>query len=261
MCLSDLENNHPKVDIKREKNQKSLVKDQKFEAILAQQNRSDKNSCDICKEKKLQINTAFGEKNIITVSSLLTKDLAEKQKSWSLGGKIQIEPENKITLCKSHAKSAKSNGIGLQNEEKQLSETSVSLPDEKQWHDVNVYLGLANSPGSKQAEKLEVECHEATERSEISCCPKDGGCLGESELCESKCCHPSNLIIEAPGHMSDAEWMNIFKPSKVERIVRHKTVCTCSGSGTKCSSSARLVRLTSVNTQGAHLPMCRSAGL
>nr|XP_020015054.1 coiled-coil domain-containing protein 62 isoform X1 [Castor canadensis]XP_020015055.1 coiled-coil domain-containing protein 62 isoform X1 [Castor canadensis]XP_020015056.1 coiled-coil domain-containing protein 62 isoform X1 [Castor canadensis] len=238
MCLSDLENNHPKVDIKREKNQKSLVKDQKFEAILAQQNRSDKNSCDICKEKKLQINTAFGEKNIITVSSLLTKDLAEKQKSWSLGGKIQIEPKNKITLCKSHAKSAKSNGIGLQNEEKQLSETSVSLPDEKQWHDVNVYLGLANSPGSKQAEKLEVECHEATERSEISCCPKDGGCLGESELCESKCCHPSNLIIEAPGHMSDAEWMNIFKPSKVERIVRHKTVCTCSGSGTKCSSSA-----------------------
>ncbi|EDM13614.1 rCG21374 [Rattus norvegicus] len=30
--------------------------------------------------------------------------------------------------------------------------------------------------------------------------------------------------------MSDIEWMNIFKPSKVQRIVRHKTLCTCSRS-------------------------------
>jgi len=56
---------------------------------------------------------------------------------------------------------------------------------------------------------------------------------------ESKCCHPSNFIIEAPGHMSDMEWMSIFKPSKVQRIVRHKSVCTCSesASGRKYNSA------------------------
>ncbi|KAL2767846.1 coiled-coil domain-containing protein 62 [Daubentonia madagascariensis] len=237
MCLSDLENNQPKVDVKREKNQKSLVKDQKSEATLVQQNRSDKSFCDVCKEKKLQINSAFGEKSIITLSSVFTKDLMEKQKSWSLGGKIQVEPENKITLCKIHGRSPKSNGIGVQNEEKQLSEVSA-LSDEKQWHDVNVYLGLANCPGSKQPEKLDVECQDQMERSEISCCQKNEGCLDASD-CESKCCHPSNIIIEAPGHMSDVEWMSIFKPSKMQRIVRHKSVCTCSEgvSGTKYNSS------------------------
>nr|XP_055179030.1 coiled-coil domain-containing protein 62 isoform X8 [Nyctereutes procyonoides] len=167
------------------------------------------------------------------------KDLLEKQKSWSLGGKMPVEPENKRTLCKIHAKSPKGNGIGIQNEEKQLSETSTSLSDEKQWHDVNVYLGLANCSGSKQPERLDVECQDDIERSGVSCCHKNETCLGESDMYESKCCHPSNFIIEAPGHMSDMEWMSIFKPSKVQRIVRHKSVCTCSESagGRKYNSS------------------------
>ncbi|XP_047617582.1 coiled-coil domain-containing protein 62 isoform X4 [Phacochoerus africanus] len=238
MCLSDLENNHLKVDFKREKNQKSLVKDQKFETTLVQQNRSDKSSCDVCKEKKLQVNTSFGGKSVIAISSLFAKDLVEKQKSWSLGAKIQTEPENTSTFCKIHAKSPKGNGIGVQNEEKQLSETSTSVSDEK-WHDVSVYLGLANCSASKQPEKLDTECHDQLERSKVSCCHKNEACLDESNMWESKCCHPSNFVIEAPGHMSDVEWMSIFKPSKVQRVVRHKSVCTCaeSASGTKYNSS------------------------
>uniref|UniRef100_A0A2K5Q5E1 Coiled-coil domain containing 62 n=1 Tax=Cebus imitator TaxID=2715852 RepID=A0A2K5Q5E1_CEBIM len=238
MCLSDLENNYPKVDVKREKNQKSLFKDQKFEAMLVQQNRSDKSSCDECKKKRL-INTAFGEKSVITLSSIFTKDLVEKRKSWPLGGKAQIEPENKITLCKIHAKSPKCHGTGVQNEEKQPSETPT-LSDGKQWHDVSVYLGLSSCPSSKQPEKLDVECQDQMERSEISCCQKNEACLGESGMCDSKCCHPSNFIIEAPGHMSDVEWMSIFKPSMMQRIVRHKPGCTCSESicGTRRDSLA-----------------------
>uniref|UniRef100_A0A2K6TP22 Coiled-coil domain containing 62 n=1 Tax=Saimiri boliviensis boliviensis TaxID=39432 RepID=A0A2K6TP22_SAIBB len=238
MCLSDLENNYPKVDVKREKNQKSLFKDQKFEAMLIQQNRSDKSSCDECKKKRL-INTAFGEKSVITLPSMFTKDLVEKRKSWPLGGKAQIEPENKITLCKIHAKSPKCHGTGVQNEEKQPSETPT-LSDEKQWHDVSVYLGLTSCPSSKQPEKLDVECQDQMERSEILCCQKNEACLGESGMCDSKCYHPSNFIIEAPGHMSDVEWMSIFKPSIMQRIVRHKSGCTCSESirGTRHDSLA-----------------------
>nr|XP_039328249.1 coiled-coil domain-containing protein 62 [Saimiri boliviensis boliviensis] len=238
MCLSDLENNYPKVDVKREKNQKSLFKDQKFEAMLIQQNRSDKSSCDECKKKRL-INTAFGEKSVITLPSMFTKDLVEKRKSWPLGGKAQIEPENKITLCKIHAKSPKCHGTGVQNEEKQPSETPT-LSDEKQCHDVSVYLGLTSCPSSKQPEKLDVECQDQMERSEILCCQKNEACLGESGMCDSKCYHPSNFIIEAPGHMSDVEWMSIFKPSIMQRIVRHKSGCTCSESirGTRHDSLA-----------------------
>ncbi|XP_044786184.2 coiled-coil domain-containing protein 62 isoform X6 [Bubalus bubalis] len=238
MCLSDLENNHLKVDFKREKNQKSLVKDQKFETTLVQQTRSDKSSCDVCKEKKLQVNTSFGGKSVIAISSLFAKDLVEKQKSWSLGGKIQIEPENKSTFCKIHAKSHKGNGIGIQNEEKQPSETSTSVSDDK-WHDVNVYLGLASCSDSKQPEKLDVDYQDQLERPGVSCCHKNEACVDESDMWESKSCHPSDFVIEAPGHMSDVEWMSIFKPSKVQRVVRHKSVCTCSesASGTKYNSS------------------------
>ncbi|XP_042525055.1 coiled-coil domain-containing protein 62 isoform X2 [Dipodomys spectabilis] len=237
MSLSDLENNYSKIDIKREKNQKSLVKDQKFEALLAQQ-KANKNSCDMCKEKKLQINSALGEKKVITLSSLLTKDLMGKQKCWSLGGKIQIEPENKIALCKMHARCLRDHEFGVLNEEKQLSEGS--LPEEKQWQDVNVYLGLTSCSDSREPERLDVDCHDPADRSDVSCAPKDDGCLGESNLCVSKCCHPSHLVIEAPGHMSDAEWMNIFKPGRGHRIVRHKNVCSCTGSlsGTKYNSSS-----------------------
>ncbi|XP_032165983.1 coiled-coil domain-containing protein 62 isoform X4 [Mustela erminea] len=228
MCLSDLENHRPKVDIKREKNQRSLVKDAKFETTFLQ-NRSDRGPCDVCKEKRRQGNPSFGEKSVFAISSLLTKDLLEKQKSWSLGGKMQMEPENQSRLCKIHAKSPKDNGIGIQNEEKQLSDTSTSS-DERQWHDVNVYLGLASCSGSRQPEKPDVESQDDIERSGVTCCHKNETCLGESDMYESKCCHPSNFIIEAPGPMSDTEWMSIFKPSKVQRIVRHKSVCTCSES-------------------------------
>lgn len=237
MYLSDLENDHPKVNVQREKNLKSLVKDQKFETMLVQQNWADKNSCVVCKEKKLQVNTSLGEKSVIAISSLCTKDLMEKQKSWSLGGKLQIEPENKSTLYRIHGKSPKGDGIGIQSEEKQVSETTP-LPDEKQWHDVSVYLGLTNCSGSKQPEKLDGECQDHMGRSGVSCWHKNEGCLGESNLCESQCCHPSNFIIEAPGQMSDIEWMSIFKPSKLQRVVRHKSVCTCSesASGTKYNS-------------------------
>ncbi|XP_060026446.1 coiled-coil domain-containing protein 62 isoform X1 [Lagenorhynchus albirostris] len=177
---------------------------------------------------------------VLTLEERCSKleDLVEKQKSWSLGGKIQTEPENKSTFCKIHAKSPKGNGGGIQNEEKQRSETSTSVADEK-WHDVSLYLGLASCSGSKQPEKLDVKCQDHLERSGVSCCHKSEACLDESDVWESKCCHPSNFIIEAPGHLSDVEWMSIFKPSRVQRVVRHKSVCTCSesASGTKYNSS------------------------
>ncbi|XP_077015820.1 coiled-coil domain-containing protein 62 isoform X1 [Tamandua tetradactyla] len=237
LCLSDLENNHPQVDVKREKNQKLLVRDQKFETMLVHQNKSDRNSCDICEEKKSQVNPSFGEKSITAISCLFTKDSVEKQKSWPLEGKIQIEPENKSMLCKIHAKSPKGNEIGIQNGKKQLSEASLS--DEKQWHDFSVYLGLTNCSDLKQPKNSDAACQDLMGKSEVSCCQKNEACLGDSDICEAKCCHPSNFIIEAPGHLSDTEWMSIFKPPKVERIVRHKSVCTCSEniSGTKSNSS------------------------
>ncbi|KAM6166404.1 coiled-coil domain-containing protein 62 [Erethizon dorsatum] len=238
MCLSDLENSHPKVDIKREK---SPLKDN-FEAMLAQQNRSEKSSCDVCKEKKLQISTAFGEKGVITLSSLLTKDLTEKQKSWPLGGKISIEPESKIVSCKVHAKSPNDKGAGLQSAEEQPSPPA----EEKQWRGGDVCLGLASCSAPRQAEKLDVEGREPLARSEIQCCPKSEGCLDDSDLCDPTCCHPSNFVIEAPGHMSDAEWINIFKPSKMQRIVRHKTVCTCLGSVGGGDYSSSVSELTAI---------------
>nr|XP_048303221.1 coiled-coil domain-containing protein 62 isoform X2 [Myodes glareolus] len=238
MCLSDLDNNYPKIDFKRERNQKSLVKDQKFEITLAQRNRSDKSFCDACREKKLQVNTAFGEKSVIALSSPFTKDLLEKQKSWSLGGKLQTEPENKVTLCKIHANSPKSSGMELQVEEKQLLETSVSLPDEKQWHDISVYLGLSNCSASQHLEKPDGDSCNLADTAAISCCVQNEVCVGDKDLGESQCCHPSNIIVEAPGHMTDVEWMNIFKPSKMQRIVRHKTVCTCSKGVSGMRSSA-----------------------
>ncbi|XP_042636523.1 coiled-coil domain-containing protein 62 [Orycteropus afer afer] len=237
MCLSDLENSHPKADVKREKDQKLLVKDQISETMLVQQNRSDKSSYEVCKEKKLQVNTTFGEKCIMTLPSLFTKDSVEKQKSWSLGGKIQTEPENKSTLCKIHAKSPKEVEIGLPHREKQLSESSLS--DGKQWHDFSVYLGLAPCSGSRPAEK-HVECQDQRGRSEVSCCQNNEACLSEGDICDAKCCHPSNFVVEAPGTMSDVQWMSLFKPCKVERIVRHKSMCICSErvSGAKYNSSA-----------------------
>lgn len=64
---------------------------------------------------------------------------------------------------------------------------------------------------------------------------KNEACLGENDMCEFRCCHSSKFIIEAPGHMSEIERMSIFKPSKWQRVVHHRSACTCSesASGTK----------------------------
>ncbi|XP_016074511.1 PREDICTED: coiled-coil domain-containing protein 62 [Miniopterus natalensis] len=254
MCLSDLENNHPKVDVKREKYQKSLIKDQKFETTLFQQNRPDKSSCDVCKEKKLQVNTSFGEK-VIAISSLFAKDLTEKQKSWSPGGKLQIEPQNKSTFCKIHARSPKGDGLRVQTDEKQLSET-LALSDEKPWHDVSVYLGLSNCSASKWPEKLDAECQDPTGRSGFSCCHKNEACLGENDACEFRCCHPSSFVVEAPGQMSDVEWMGIFKPSQRQGVVCHKAMCTCTESASRTkdnSSPSELIAIQHSHCLGAVL--------
>ncbi|XP_006865545.1 PREDICTED: coiled-coil domain-containing protein 62 [Chrysochloris asiatica] len=241
MCLSDLETSHSKADVKREKDQKLLVKDQKFETMLVQPNRSDKSSYDVCKEKKLQVNACFGEKRVTALSSLFTKDSVEKHRSWSLGGKLQIESENKSSLCKIHAKLSKDSELGMPNQEKQLLE--LSLADEKQWHDVSVYLGLATCPGCKSPEKPSGDCQDPRGRSEVSFCPNDETCLNESDLYDSKCCHPSDFVVEAPGHMSDVQWMNLFKPYKVERIVRHKSTCSCTESASRAKHNSSVSKL------------------
>ncbi|XP_021113233.1 coiled-coil domain-containing protein 62 isoform X2 [Heterocephalus glaber] len=216
MCLWDLENNHPKIDVKREK---SSVKDHKFEAVLAQQNWPEKSPCDVCKEKKLQPGTAFAE-SVITLSSLFPKDLTEKPKSWPLGAKTPIEPESKITPRRVHAKFPEDDGPGRQG----------------------VYLGLACCCccGPGQAGKLDAEAREALPRSGSPSCAKSQGAPDDRVPGEPACCHPRSSV-EAPGHMSDAEGMSVFQPAKVQRIVRHKTVCTCSGvvDGGDCGSAAR----------------------
>ncbi|XP_036907865.1 coiled-coil domain-containing protein 62 isoform X2 [Sturnira hondurensis] len=227
LCLSDLRGSHPDVDVKREKNQRSLVKDQKFEATLIQQIRSDESSCEGCREKRLQVNTSFGEKSVVAVSSLFTKDLMERQKSWSLGGKLPTEPENKSTSCRIHGKPSKGSGVGVPPEEQQVSAAPAPQADEKPRHEVSVFLGLADCPGTKRPERLDAGCQGHMEGLGASCCHKSEGCLGDSEVCGFRCCHPSNFIIEAPGQMSDTEWMSIFKPAKLQRVVRHKSVCVC----------------------------------
>ncbi|KAG8514986.1 LOW QUALITY PROTEIN: Coiled-coil domain-containing protein 62, partial [Galemys pyrenaicus] len=242
MCLSDLENIYPKVDIKRVKNQKSPVKDQKFETMLSQQNRNNnKSSCDICKEKKLQVNNSFGEKSALAISSLLTKDLVEKQKPWLQGGTLQVEPESQSTLYRIHAKS------------------ESSLPDEKQWHDVSVYLGLASYSGPKQPGTLDAECQDHMERPRVSCYHKSEASPGETDTCDARCCHPSNFVIEVPGHMSDVEWVNLFKPPKMQRVVRHKSLCTCSGggSGTKYNSTSELIAFQHSHSSDSSKPPSR----
>ncbi|XP_063081619.1 coiled-coil domain-containing protein 62 isoform X2 [Cavia porcellus] len=236
LCLSDLESSHPKASIRREK---SPLRDN-FDAMLAQQNRSEKSSCNACKEKKLQISTSFGERNVITLSSMFTKDLMEKQKPRPLGGKFLIEPESKITSCRVHTKSPKNDGTGLQGAETQPSVGCRPGAEDRCWQDGDICMGLAGCSAPRQAEKLDVEGREPLASSETRCCPKSEGCLDDGDLCDPTCCHPSNFVIEAPGHMSDAEWINIFKPSKMQRIVHHKTICTCVGSvaGDNYNSSA-----------------------
>nr|XP_012788746.1 unnamed protein product [Sorex araneus] len=222
MCLSDLEIVHPKVDLKRDRNQKPLMKEQKLESVLIQQTQLDKNTCDVCKEKK-QFDSTPGGKSVAAVGSLLTTDLAEKPKACCLGGRLQSEP-----LCAVHAQPLLSPRAGPPGEEKQ---PWGPLSAEQHWHDVSVYLGLADCSASKQPDRPGGACRDPGEGAGVSGCSLRGACAGAREACEAHCCHPRNIVIEAPGHMSDVEWMSIFKPSKVQRIVRHKSVCTCSGSG------------------------------
>ncbi|XP_055003447.1 coiled-coil domain-containing protein 62 isoform X2 [Sorex araneus] len=222
MCLSDLEIVHPKVDLKRDRNQKPLMKEQKLESVLIQQTQLDKNTCDVCKEKK-QFDSTPGGKSVAAVGSLLPTDLAEKPKACCLGGRLQSEP-----LCAVHAQPLLSPRAGPPGEEKQ---PWGPLSAEQHWHDVSVYLGLADCSASKQPDRPGGACRDPGEGAGVSGCSLRGACAGAREACEAHCCHPRNIVIEAPGHMSDVEWMSIFKPSKVQRIVRHKSVCTCSGSG------------------------------
>lgn len=272
MCLSDLESDHPKVDVKREKNQKLLVKDQTFEATLTQQTRSDRSSCAGCGEK-LQVSATFGEKSVLAVSSLLTKGLLGERKSWSLGGKLPTEPENNSTLCKIHGKPSKGSGVGLPPEEKQVP---AAPAEEKPRHEVSVFLGLTDCPGAKRPERLRAECQGHTEGPGASCCREGDGCLGDSDVCGLRCCHPSNLVVEAPGQMSDTEWMSIFKPAKLQRVVRHRSACTCAegAGGPTRYHSARLVRRVrehpgaagraapsaSAGGQGVRQPVCSGRG-
>lgn len=225
MCLSDLEAFHLKVDLKRERNQKSLIKDQKFESTLAQPPRPDLNSCEVCREKKGQVDSTFGGQSAATVSSLFTRD-SEKPKPWTLGGKVQIEPRNKSTLCTSHALSLHSPRPGPEPDDQG---PWGAFADGQHWHDVSVYLGLADC-SAKHAEKLGIEGGDAGAKVGATCCRKTDSCHGERDACTARCCHPRNFVVEAPGHMSDVEWMSIFRPPNTQRIVRYKTGCTCSGS-------------------------------
>ncbi|XP_035869533.1 coiled-coil domain-containing protein 62 [Phyllostomus discolor] len=239
MYLSDLESNHPKVDVKREKHQKSLVKDQTFEATLTRQIRSDRSPCAGCAEK-LQVSAAFGEKSVLAASSLLPKDLTGKQKSWSLGGKLPTEPEHKSAPCQIHGKPSQGRGVGAPPEERPLPAAPAPPADAKPRHEVSVFLGLADCAGAKRPERLRAEGRGHVEAPGASCCRGGEGCLGDSAACGFRCCHPSNLVVEAPGPMSDTEWMSIFKPAKLQRVVRHKSACTCAERawGPQCYPSA-----------------------
>ncbi|XP_039766359.1 coiled-coil domain-containing protein 62 isoform X5 [Ornithorhynchus anatinus] len=99
--------------------------------------------------------------------------------------------------------------------------------------DSNEHDSKVHETRSKEHEKLHVECQDQmSEAAEISFLHmNETNRQNESNICESACCHPSNFIVEAPCHasVSDLEWMKIFKPTKVERTVRHRTVCLCSG--------------------------------
>ncbi|KAM6155783.1 coiled-coil domain-containing protein 62 [Rhynchocyon petersi] len=237
LCLIDLENSRSKASAKREKDQKLLVQDQKFEALVVQQMRSDRSSSDGDKDKKLVVCTSCRGKSATSFPCLCAKDTTEKHKSWALGGKIQIEPENKSTLCEIHAKSPTESDTGILKQERQPSETCSA--DEKQWHDFSVYLGLASCSGCRPPAG---DCPEERGRSELPCCHHNQASPSVSDICDSKCCHPSNFVVEAPGHISDVQWMSMFKPCKTERIVRRKSPCSCadSVSEAKCDPVARM---------------------
>ncbi|XP_047418715.1 coiled-coil domain-containing protein 62 isoform X5 [Sciurus carolinensis] len=223
------ENNEQREEIIRLKQEKSCLHNELVFTVEREKRKDE--LLDIAKSKQERTNSELHNLRQIYV----------KQQSDLQFLNFNVENSQElIQIYDSKIEESKTLASRFQNEEKQFLETSASLPDEKQWHDVSVYLGLADCSDSKPLQKLDVDCHEPTERAEVSCCPRSEGCQTDSGLWESKCCHPSNFIIEAPGHMSDVEWMSIFKPSKMQRIVRHKSVCTCSGSvsATKYNSSA-----------------------
>ncbi|XP_051828665.1 coiled-coil domain-containing protein 62 isoform X1 [Antechinus flavipes] len=232
LSYSDLENNNPKI-IKREGNQKIYSKDQESESSQVQQYRTEKGGYDGFKEEK-RFSPAFGEEINPGTSAMIPKDILERQRSLLLKEKVHFN-----TMAP--AESKRRGPLGRCTMKAAKSSDSETLPPSREHHhhhhhfggpdykhcDLNIYV----SPGlsrAKQMERLEMECHDQMEVTE-SFSQFNEGSLSDSDICESKCCHPSNFIIEAPGRssVSDVEWMKIFKPSKVERIVRPKTVCTC----------------------------------
>ncbi|XP_074061595.1 coiled-coil domain-containing protein 62 isoform X2 [Macrotis lagotis] len=235
LSYSDLENN-PKINIKREGNQKIHANDHESEASKVQHYRSEKGGYDGCREEK-RVNLVCGDETSTGTSAIFVKDPLERQRPLPLKEKVQFntvrsgEPKRRSMLNRNCLKSAKSNdNESLPWEHHHHHHHHLLVPDHKHC-DLNFFVtpGLARA---KQVERLEMERLEQMEVTETSNSQVNESSLSESDICESKCCHPSNFIIEAPGRssVSDMEWTRIFKPLKAERVVRPKTVCTCSRS-------------------------------
>ncbi|XP_043833522.1 coiled-coil domain-containing protein 62 [Dromiciops gliroides] len=234
LSFSDLESNTPKTIIKREGNQKIYAKDHECEASQVQHYRPEKGGFEACREEK-RINPVYGEEATTGTSAIFAKDPLERQRPLLLKEKVQFntmasgESKRRGTLYRNSMKSSKSSDTEtLAREHHHHHHHHFGGPDHKHC-DLNIFVrpGLSRA---KQVERMEMECLDQMEVAEASYSQVNEGSLSDSDICESKCCHPSNFVIEAPGRnsVSDVEWMRIFKPSKVERIVRPKTVCTCS---------------------------------
>ncbi|XP_007489961.1 coiled-coil domain-containing protein 62 isoform X1 [Monodelphis domestica] len=232
MSVTDLESNNPKVIIKREGNPKMYVRDHEFETSQVQHYRPEKSGYDSCKEDRRVHYPLYGEENCTGAPAIFPKDSLERQRPLLTKEKVQFtstnpaESKRRNTICRSGMKAKSSESEILSREHHHHF-----MPDHKHC-DLNIYVtpGLSRA---KQVDRVEMECHEqVTEMTETSCSQFNEGSLSDSDICDSKCCHPSNFVIEtsARGSVSDLEWMRIFKPSKVERTVRPKTVCTCARS-------------------------------
>ncbi|XP_072456701.1 coiled-coil domain-containing protein 62 isoform X2 [Notamacropus eugenii] len=235
LSFSDLESNTPKSIIKREGNQKMYTKNHDSEASQVQYWRPEKGGYDGGKEDK-RVNSTCGEETSTGTSVIFAKDVLERQRPLLLKEKVQfntvtpIESKRRSMLCRSNMKSAKSSDSEVLSRDHPHPYHHFGGPDHKHC-DLHIFVNPGSSR-AKQVERLGMECPEHMEVAETSYSQFNEGSLSDSDICESKCCHPSNFIVEAPGRssVSDMEWMRIFKPSKVERIVRPKTVCTCSRS-------------------------------
>ncbi|XP_068937779.1 coiled-coil domain-containing protein 62 [Petaurus breviceps papuanus] len=245
LSFSDLESNTPKSIIKREGSQKIHSKDHDSEASRVQPWRPEKGDCDRGKEDK-RVHSAYGEETSTETSAIFTKDALESQRPLLLKEEVQfntmtpLESRRRSTLCRNNIKSARSSDSEILARDHphhhHHHHHHLGGPDHKHC-DLNIFVNPGVSR-AKQLERLEMEGHEQMELTEASFTQFNEGSLSDSDICESKCCHPSNFIIEAPDRssVSDVEWMRIFKPSKLERIVRPKIVCTCSRNvcGIKC---------------------------